>query len=414
MKKLQQLLNVELEDATIANQVFLCEEKTDPIMEATARILRFNYERAKNDPRPRVLVLGRWQHPNTGNKLVAGINLNYLTDEEAERLNEYLPQIYKPSSLKNRWWTGFALLPRIWMKAYRQYDQRYIHSVGSANIEPEPPDYSPPTEPGEIDELPPEAQKAIQKIREIEAQAEDEPPKEPSKKRTLGRLTKDTIKRIANFIKGKLSRNRKQQAAKQQKEIDADAAREKEEEAAREKQEDERREKEDEAAQRREEQEEKRQEAEDRAEEIKRLREIEDEYESRENFNRLIDPIIEASIEPKSLLWHSPANYKHWHDPIRFVEYQPHLRGRVLDYAQGTKFIAIYNIAEDRVVIDLADHPSEVLSMAGWDWDTTTQVVVDEDIRIGHGSSLAESMEGHLRQHASWQLIEAVYDALRQ
>jgi hypothetical protein len=111
--QLEELLNVTRDDAIIAERLFRYTETEDPLLEATARILRFNYERAKNDPRPRVLVLGRWQHPRTGNKIVVGINLNYLDEAEVEQLNRYLPQIMNPSSLKVRWWTGYGLLPQV-------------------------------------------------------------------------------------------------------------------------------------------------------------------------------------------------------------------------------------------------------------------------------------------------------------
>jgi len=83
---LEEILNVSRDDAIIAERVFRYTETEDPLLEATARILRFNYERAKNDPRPRVLVLGRWLHTATGNKLIVGINLNYLDEDEIEQI----------------------------------------------------------------------------------------------------------------------------------------------------------------------------------------------------------------------------------------------------------------------------------------------------------------------------------------
>src|ERR1700690_3867677 len=63
------------------------------LLEATVEIHSFTYEKAKNDPKPEVLVLGDWQHPTTGNLLICGINLNYLDDEQKKTLYHILPKI---------------------------------------------------------------------------------------------------------------------------------------------------------------------------------------------------------------------------------------------------------------------------------------------------------------------------------
>jgi len=370
---LDQLLNMSRDSADIAGKVFHHAEIGDLLLEATAKVLRFNYERAKTDPKPRVLVLGRWLHPRTNNKLVAGLNLNYLNDEEANQLSHYLPQIMKPNSLKVRWWTGYGLLPQIWLKSYRQYDERFIHSMGQADIDPEPKDYETPKQPGEPEKISPKAAAQIQKLKELEAQRLQQPPHEP-KKREITRFTKDTIKRIYNLIKKRLFRNKKKEQAKKEiepiepkldieepeNEVEADA-----------------------------------------------LKDIEDEYRASEGKMNGLDTLIEATVKDRNLTWNSTANYVYWHSPEKFTEYQPKLRGCVLDYAQGTKLIAIYDVIADKLIVDLADSPQILLAESGWDWNTTIRIVVDENgLNIDYNVIGENVFSERVKKHDFWGVIQ--------
>jgi len=388
---LEQLLNIECDDAAIAGKVFKHNEDYTPLLEATARILRFNYERAKNDPRPRALVLGRWLHPRTGNKLVAAINLNYLSQEELEQLNTYLPKIMKPDSLKVRWWTGYSILPQIWVKAYRQYDERFIHSVGSADILPATQDYETPEHPGEP-KVAPDVANQIQKLKEIEAQQQEEPPKEPSKKRSLTRLTKDTLKRIANLIKTKLFKNRKKEQSKQRADDAENIEREHEAEVDAEAEDLEQIE---------------REKAAEEADELKKTEE-----EQTESFANKLDVVIESIIKPRALQWHSYQNYIHWHTPEKFFEHQPGLRGRVIDYTTGTKLVAIYNILEDTLIVDLVDQPVEMLAESGWDWRNTIRIVLDQTLSIEYDTPNGRNIfEERIKKHQLWNVIQEVADS---
>ena len=387
---LEEILNLELEDAEIAGDLAVYLEGNSTILESTARILRFNYERAKNDPRPRVMVLGRWLHPRTGNKIVVGINLNYLDEDEIHRLNRLLPRIMKPDTLKERWWTGYRLLRGIWLKAYRQYDERFIHSLDQADIEPSPEDYESPKQPGEpsdAEKTSPKAASAVNKLKSIEAQKQGKPPKEPKKRRSITRFAKDTIKKLSNFIRTKLSRNKQQLKAKQETEkakikkepqkaikaIDDIENIEKEHDV--------------------------KQNVDDR------LDTLGDKYDTIEGL-RCLDTLIEATIKPKALRWRSPANYVFWHGVEKFTEYQPRLRGKVLDYANGTKLIAVYNISEDKMIVDLVETPQEILSAANWDWGNTIRITVDNGVHVDHNIADSKAIMKRIRRNQLWGVIQ--------
>lgn len=386
---LEEILNLELEDAEIAEEVIRYSEDGPAISEATAKILRFNYERAKNDPRPRVMVLGRWMHPRTGNKMVVGINLNYLDESEIRRLNKLMPKIMKPATLKERWWVGYRLMRGVWLKAYRQYDERFIHGLDQADIKPAPEDYEAPKQPGEpsdAEKTSPAAADAVHKMKGIEAQKKGEPPKEPKKKRTITRFAKDTIKKLSNLIRTKLFKNKKQSTAKKEvggierrkvepgKEVKGLENVEKKHDAE--------------------------QEMDDR------LDDLGDKYDTSESLAKHLDIIIEATVKPKALRWRSPHNYVFWHGLEKFTEYQPRLRGRVLDYASGTKLVAVYNIYEDKMIVDLVDAPQEILSAANWGWKDTIRIVVDDSVHIDHDITDSKSAMRKIRKNQLWGVIQ--------
>lgn len=109
----------------------LCELFIGPFVfhEGYGRRNKFDYQNANVDPSPDVWKLGTFIHPTTGNNLLAGINLNYLDDEQTQRLRYYAPEILKDKNLKSRYWAGRRLLPDIFTDAYRTYDQQYIDSL---------------------------------------------------------------------------------------------------------------------------------------------------------------------------------------------------------------------------------------------------------------------------------------------
>ncbi len=99
------------------------------MIEGYFRVLDTRYTTPKVDPTPKIIQLGKWTHPNTGNLLVGGINLNYLTDNQIEELRYYAPEISQHKTLKSRYWAGRRLLPDIFNNYYRTYKNQNIEVV---------------------------------------------------------------------------------------------------------------------------------------------------------------------------------------------------------------------------------------------------------------------------------------------
>jgi len=88
----------------------------------------FKYLSYNTDPKPDVLVLGDWKHPRTRNNLVAGINLNYLSSGQLEKLRKVVDKVFRRSSLRARYRFLKSILPDVAMY-YRTYDSKYIKSI---------------------------------------------------------------------------------------------------------------------------------------------------------------------------------------------------------------------------------------------------------------------------------------------
>ena len=109
--------------------------------EGEAPLWKFAYDRHRQDPVPQVLVLGSYRHPATGNLLVGGININYLSNRQKERLRISLPKLMKARNLYYRYHSGLRLLPDIFDAFYRTYNPSYIRAVNKSALYPkEPPD----------------------------------------------------------------------------------------------------------------------------------------------------------------------------------------------------------------------------------------------------------------------------------
>jgi len=107
------------------------------------RIIRFNYDAFRTDANPIILYLGKWRSKRTGNTVVGGVNMNYLSDEQIKRLRENLRELLRAGrTLKARWRKGHELLPDIFpgkgggRGAYRTYQQDMIHTKSTSTITP--------------------------------------------------------------------------------------------------------------------------------------------------------------------------------------------------------------------------------------------------------------------------------------
>lgn len=96
----------------------------------------FDYQNFKADPSPDILMLGAYRHPNTGNNLVGGINLHYLSRQQIDRLAMELPNIMKAGNLYGRYQVGRRRLPDIFKSFYRTYNAEYIGGVNQGVLYP--------------------------------------------------------------------------------------------------------------------------------------------------------------------------------------------------------------------------------------------------------------------------------------
>ncbi len=96
----------------------------------------FNYDNYKQDPAPDILVLGAYRHPNTGNNLIGGINLNYLDKAKRDDLARVLPQLMQQSNLYHRYHLGKQLLPGVFDNSYRTYNANHVRGVNKGVFHP--------------------------------------------------------------------------------------------------------------------------------------------------------------------------------------------------------------------------------------------------------------------------------------
>ncbi len=87
----------------------------------------FQYANYETDPRPDVLVLGRYK-AGTGNTLIGGVNLNYLSNAQQERLRGQLKRIYSRGKLRSRYRALKKLLPDV-AQYYRTYNPEHAKGV---------------------------------------------------------------------------------------------------------------------------------------------------------------------------------------------------------------------------------------------------------------------------------------------
>lgn len=454
------------------------------LMEEKVKVSNFHYTKAKNDPEPEIIILGRWQHPKTGNKLLGGINLHYLDPEQADALYSALPKVMTKDSLKAKYWEARSLIPDIMNKAYRTYDEQHIDNMRSREIEVElatdeapeqaaiePLPYTQPTElpdrgedkpeqgrdrtpairpaaevpseptpnikPVPAPELPepsvklpkdqgleaPEAPEMPEKAKEEPEKLPEAPePKEIQPEQPKGMLSKikGAISKLANMVRTKLGGKK---AAKPEaepesgpkftrtKSTDLDKHREVTKlnkledghQVDKVRPEDEiveldKIEKEHELN---------KLDQIEKEHEIDKLDQIEKEHnidpnQPYESFENRLNAILETYGHRTS--W-THADYIKWHEPERFITQHPEMGMTVLEAANGNNFLAVYNIYEDILVVDIADSHQYIIENAGWDQNDTIRFAVrngkifvslDDPILLPLAESLLKSPLGEL------------------
>lgn len=105
----------------------------------TAPTWSFDYQKYRNDPSPKILLLGSYRHPVTGNDLIGGINLNYLSPRQKLKLKKELPRLLQAKNLYARYHLGLSLLPDVFDAFYRTYNPSYIRGIRQDVIIPNMP-----------------------------------------------------------------------------------------------------------------------------------------------------------------------------------------------------------------------------------------------------------------------------------
>ena len=123
MMKLSDAVQLEVSEARYLCEVFVLEDEEGPRW-------KFGYNGKRvTDPAPDILLLGAYRHPSTGNNLVGGVNLNYITPEQRDQIARALPEIMRPNNLKGRYHAGKRLVPDVFSNYYRTYNSDFIRGV---------------------------------------------------------------------------------------------------------------------------------------------------------------------------------------------------------------------------------------------------------------------------------------------
>ena len=85
---------------------------------------------------------------------------------------------------------------------------------------------------------------------------------------------------------------------------------------------------------------------------------------------------IFARITP--INWRNAREYIAWHDLNSFFERHPKTKIPVIESSVGNRFVAIYDMYTDTLVVDIANSIPEVLYECNWDYDHTICMTIDE------------------------------------
>lgn len=341
------------------------------------QVFNFKYDRHKRDPKPTVLVLGRWRQPQTRNVLVCGINLNELTPEEEINLYKKLPAILAKKTLKDKYWEGRNAFPNIFAKAYRTYNQEFIRSIAADTWDPTKEPTTTPDTP--IDELPEpvEAPGPETKPEEPEIEEPETEPEKPSKDSIIKRIKKKLGSYISK-LRDRILANRKAKDARDDlKRLEQDS----DDEEIREIDKLDQKVKNTTAAD----------DIEDIADKLDSIQdidniedlEIEGDLDDLQNLEesrqRKINLILESDMGRKELKWSSHEQYIKWHDPETFFTHNDKLDGSVSDYSHGGNCYLIVNNITQEAIIDLVEHHSDMLYNADWHPNDVECYNVSED-----------------------------------
>jgi len=107
---------------------------SDLVLESKFPIWEFIYPDYETDPTPKALVLGFYEHPVTGNQLMAAVNVRLLNASSAGRLLETLDDLGDGQNTIKRVRILRHLLGSVFNQAYRTYDVAKMKNVRKDSI----------------------------------------------------------------------------------------------------------------------------------------------------------------------------------------------------------------------------------------------------------------------------------------
>lgn len=112
------------------------------ISEASLPLWEFSYPEYENDPTPKVIVLGSYIHPETGNNLLMGINVRLLNTQKALQLVSMINDISRIKDGRIRVKYLRTRASRIFNEAYRTYDLSKVEILEKTTISSKGPSQS--------------------------------------------------------------------------------------------------------------------------------------------------------------------------------------------------------------------------------------------------------------------------------
>lgn len=320
---------------------------------------KFQYANYNVDPKPHVLVLGTYRPKTTGNNLLAGINLNYLSKSQLRNLQRHLNALFSLGDLRSRYRYISNKLQDI-SQYYRTYDKDEISSV-------EPDELSDAIKPKNTKK---DRVQAVQKPKaDIQKLVNLATTRNPDDIDNLSDRSVDSG-RNAWQMKQRLY-NTTGNRQKPEASSDTETSRLKGNRYR---------------SQRRELNDLKRQAEIDRiAAKLKKNYKPDDKYEDTDDLDNDLDNDLDSEtppdftesvvtddysyFKPIGFVWSSPDAYIKWHNPPKFSQISESIDGKVS---------AIYNLSDGMIIVDKTDH-DYMLFEAGWSHDHTVLFERDGD-----------------------------------
>lgn len=405
---LHKLVNLDTIATTITERSWR-DTKTKRVGKDAYPIANFRYSNYNIDPKPQVLLLGRYTPKNTGNELLAGINLNYMSKQQITQLRDSLKQIFSRGGLRSRYRYIKRKLPDI-AQFYRTYDEDEIHALEpdqlttyspkrarrEREIEPEPDDeqmkaqadvkkleklaLEPPEAPGEIEE-PEVTDAAADSGREAwQMQQRLYDPVTGRRQRPEQKPKFGDEPTVANTRRAKHNRYRQKRRElkklERQAEIDRISSRL------------------------------------DRERELDALQDVYDDpdyaltrMKSRPRQSEIDDPY--ESVETRDFTyspqygftWASPQAYMAWHSPPKFRE--------IMEFCEGP-VLAVHDTISGKTIVDAVPDHSYILNDVGWDYDHTVLFEISgSDLVAKYDDDIIEDVtDSFLSSDAGQLLIE--------